>query len=107
MTDFPADDIGHALRGYQKAGRDLSRPATLRFDHCFDAHADAIQMAARVQGDVIATYVTEHEAGGSWAVRCLVVVVPTPEAVADLERRLGRIAEKLGGVTDGWELLPW
>ncbi|QEL19818.1 ribonuclease E inhibitor RraB [Limnoglobus roseus] len=100
---LPTDSIGNQLRDYALAGFDLSLSHTIYFDHHFDARGGGVRMAARVQGETVASIVDDSE--GAWQVRCYLTAVPTHTAITETEAKLGRIAEACGGMTDGWEIL--
>ncbi|QEL17713.1 ribonuclease E inhibitor RraB [Limnoglobus roseus] len=100
------DAVEDALRECQKSRMDLARPHTVIFDYTFDEKAPAGRMAARISGGGVTAFLDSDEPAGRWTVRCFVVMVPTPGAITDVELKLAAIAEKLGGLSDGWEILP-
>lgn len=120
MTEDRDREDAELLAEMAADGIDLSRPLAIEFmvaapdDPAATAIARAIRRAGHVAdivhdagepdagGDVA---LDDPEYGPSWTVYVSVTMVPTPAALAAMQRELDDIARPLGGYSDGWGTL--
>jgi hypothetical protein len=100
VSDRPQDADGDALRRVAADGSDLSKPMTVDFMIAGrdEASARAIAAAAAALG-----YRTEAQYDdGRWTVYCAREMLLTYDSVVAAQAELDRIAQPLGGFSDGW-----
>jgi hypothetical protein len=120
--EYPDDPDGEVLAELAAHGVDMSRPLHIEFavDAPDDASARAIEQALQAQG-----YQTEidydegesdedgefdpdddpEEFGPSWTIYAHVDMVPEYDEIVRIQAELDRIAQPLGGKSDGWGAL--
>jgi|GEM_PF-1698995 len=105
-TSFPDDENGAALSHMAEHGVDLSAAHELDFEHVFPDEPSARRFVKEARELVRDSSVhgPEDAEDDEWEVQCRVRLVPTHEAIGELEAKLERVAEACGGYSDGWGL---
>lgn len=100
---FPNDDNGATLREMHEAGVDLSKPLDVDFYLIFKTQKDAEAMIAELaDSDETGTALEKNEVHDDWDLRCTVNMVPSHTQITLRESLFEKMAEKHGGLGDGW-----
>jgi hypothetical protein len=99
---FPDDENGDVLRRMQTNGDDLSSPRTVDFEHQFAKKSDALLFLTKVCGGDTKVSISRAGQADIWDVQVSIFMVPTHSAITEAEIRLGNIARKFSGSSDGW-----
>jgi hypothetical protein len=102
--DLDAEATRAALQHLAGAGVDLARPLAMDFFIVAPSEAVGHVVVVRTVGMGFRSRLDRDEASGEWLCTCRVTLVPTVERVVALERLLGRLAQELGGVADGFDV---
>jgi hypothetical protein len=130
MTTYPDDADGAALANLAEQGVDMSQPLDFDFPVAApdEAAAIAIQQALAAAGyaseveydegdaddgdedefgpdDEDEMDADDEEVGPSWAVYVNLQMVPEYDEVMRIQAELDRLAQPLGGYSDGWGVL--
>jgi hypothetical protein len=91
-----------ALRRYEEAGSDRSRPMSIDFFVAVPNEAVGHVVEVRTAPMGFTSTVEQDDETGEWTCYCSITIVPTFERVVALERLLDRLARELGGHGDGF-----
>jgi hypothetical protein len=94
------------LTAIAKGGTDLTKEQAVDFVHVFEEEAGATKFAEELveQGFEVEIYGPEDE-DDVWEVTGTRDMVPSCEAITQIEQKLEELARTLGGESDGWGLL--
>lgn len=93
------------LREFAADGLDLSVVRAVEFAHVFGNGTDAEAFAEAAAIDDVDVDVLEPEDDGDpWEVAVTLELIPTAEAITELEERLEALAKEHNGESDGWGL---
>ena len=97
------EDNAEVLASIAAEGNDLTQPVTVDFIHFFadEASAEAFAEAVEVAGFETSTLPAE-DADDVWEVTAWRTMVPTCEAITEVEEQLEGIAQEHDGESDGW-----
>lgn len=102
-NNYPNDDNGDALRNMEALGDDLSKERDINFSVAFtDISSSAKFLEAAERDGLRAKQEPDSATESMWDVTVTVYMVPSHEAITQMERRLDKIASPLGGWNDGW-----
>ena len=101
---FPNDENGDVLRRMAADGVDLVSLRVVDFEHAFPSEVSAKQFHDAVKGTVLDAKLMGPEPNGKrrWEVQCRQRMIPTHAAITEMEERLGDVAKRFGGHSDGW-----
>lgn len=110
MTTIDPDDLtflqrenSELLKEMEQAGMDLSVAHDIDFFHNFTKKKDAERMQRELDGsEVVKFTLEENESNDGWVLCVTVHLLPSTDAISQLEFELDRIAEKHNGESDGW-----
>lgn len=93
------------LREFADDGLDLTVVRAVEFAHVFGNGTDAEAFAEAAATDDVDVDILEPEDDGDpWEVAVTVELIPTAEAITEIETRLEALAIKHNGESDGWGL---
>ncbi|KUR77964.1 ribonuclease E inhibitor RraB [Novosphingobium sp. Fuku2-ISO-50] len=93
------------LKEFAADGLDLTLVRAVEFAHVFPSEAEAASFAEAAAGEGIDIDVLEPEDEvDPWEVAVTIELVPTPEAISEIEARLEALAQSFNGESDGWGL---
>ncbi len=100
---FPNDENGDILAKMVERGDDLSKARKIDFYFVFpEKHqADGFAEQARLRTDLISE-VEHYEERNMWEATVSKNMVPTHQAISELETALDQIAQLYEGEADGW-----
>ena len=101
-SKFPEDENGDVLRLMESSGDNLDEPRAVDFEHIFAASESALAFAACALNQTDTVSINWYDEEHSWNVRVSRHMVPTHEAISDLEASLHKMAQLYGGNSDGW-----
>lgn len=103
--DYPDDENGNALRQMEANGINVTLPRVMDFEHCFPGEVKAKAFKDHAQDLVPETrlYEPDPDRGcDEWQVQCRIRLIPTHQAITDIESRLAAVAYAHNGYPDGW-----
>lgn len=91
------------LQRFASEGKDLISPRAIDFCHIFPdkISAENFAQAADAQGFAIAMYEIDIEIY-TWDVKASKEIIPTCEAITEIEESLDNLARSHNGQADGW-----
>ena len=93
------------LREFAADGLDLTVMRAVEFAHVFGNGTDAEAFAAAAAiGDVDVDVLEPEDDGDPWEVAVTKEIIPTADAITEIETRLEALAIKHNGESDGWGL---
>jgi hypothetical protein len=100
--DFPDDDDGDALRLLAESGSDLSQEMEIDFAVDIPNQQAGEAFAAALAGMDFEIDIDFDEEDNCWTCYCSRVMVPTYEAIVEVQATLERIGRPFGATPDGW-----
>lgn len=91
-----------ALERIREDGSDLERPLSMDFFVAVPDERSGLAVAARVEAMGFEASVEEDPETRTWTCYCTMTLVPTLEAVLEIEARLQAVGEQVGGYADGF-----
>jgi len=102
-TDYlPDDETGSALRRYVMEGSDLTRPMLMDFFVLVPSENAGKKVADAAQELGYSTSVEYDQQTEAWTCYCTKTIVPSYNAVTQIEEQLDLIAQGFGGRIDGF-----
>lgn len=105
-AEFPDDENGDVLRRMAQLGDDLSKPRDVDYFFVFPDEKRAAEFAADVKKELGLDAETEESEESGWDATVTKEMIPTHEAITQLEQSLVRIAKARGGRPEGWGCEP-
>jgi len=99
---FPKDENGDILRKMQAMGDNLDAALDMNFAFAFKNEGDAQRFASAVTAPDYRAEASRYEERKMWQTEVTHFMLPTYEAISELESRLSKIARAYGGEPDGW-----
>ena len=93
------------LKEFAQDGLDLALVRAVEFAHVFPTAEDADAFAKAAATDDADIDILEPEDDGDpWEVAVTLEMLPTAEAITEIEERLDALAQEHNGESDGWGL---
>jgi hypothetical protein len=104
---IPEDDNGDVLRRLAANGDDLTRSRNIDFTVVFPDEGSAKQFAEhfRALGYAASSELSEVRSDLPWDVVVTRNMIPSHRAIGEFEDLLQEIADRFGGLNDGWGCL--
>jgi hypothetical protein len=105
-TEAAGSPTAQVLAAMRREGVDLTKPTSVAFFLYFPEEADARRAAGELPPSGSSTPVAVERPEGptmEWRVRFTAVMVPTEANLDAMAARLAPVANRHGGVYDGWE----
>jgi hypothetical protein len=99
---IPNDDTGAALRRFVNNGWDLAKPMEIDFFVAVPSEQDGYQVSVKARELGFQTSVEQDDETLKWTCYCTKVLVPTYEAIVEIENQLNFISTPYGGYSDGF-----
>ncbi|MBV2132871.1 ribonuclease E inhibitor RraB [Pseudomonas sp. MAP12] len=101
---FPNDENGDVLRRMQNSGFDFNKEHVFDYYHTFESRTSAEQFAAMLHGHKIHAEVQPNKKN-LWDVVVKIMHAPTHSEITEWESDLEVVANKFGGLKDGWGVM--
>ena len=89
------------LDRFKAEGSDLSSARTIDFEHVFERRDQAEAFLNRTEGRGFKATLYDRD-DGLWDAQASCEMIPTAEAITQVEQALGQLAADVGGKVDGW-----
>lgn len=99
---FPDDENGDILRQMQAAGDNLEAAREMNFAFVFKTQPEAERFASMVNAQGFSAEASDYPERKMWQAEVTHFMLPTHEAITELESRLSKMAAEYGGSPDGW-----
>jgi hypothetical protein len=99
---FPDDENGDVLRQMQAAGDNLEAEREMNFAFTFKTQPEAERFASGVTAQGFLAKASDYPERKMWQAEVTHFMLPTHEAITELESRLSKMAAEHGGSPDGW-----
>lgn len=100
--DLPRDSDGDALRRLIATGSDLSKAMEIDFAMDVPDQVTGLAFASAAEALGYRTSVNLGNASGRWTCYCTRTMVPSHEAVIEVQKNLEKLGKPYNAVPDGW-----